>query len=300
MAIETADKAKIPPLTECIPPRSMFKKIGDSIITTVLSENRFNPLSHFSKERRRDGWGKIIPWFFPASFIYGEKPPGLIRAEELVDDGYGLIIACRHFSKRDFLMFTAFLHANSTVDRGREFYTALAFQEYTPGATRLLRYHGVTPKPIVIDDTVNIRKNFDTHGNERPLGEGTRGFVLGARTVLNKGGIVCLAPSAKRTLLHKPWDTNSIEMLLKVTKDKVAVISVGYDIRIGTITNYKKFQGYNLWLEYVVDCSNTNTKQELENKARQQDISVDRLVADDMATLSRPDFLGKEYDYLKV
>lgn len=293
MAIETATTPQL--FAECIPHRGMSKRIGDSIITTVLSENPLNPLSRFSREKRRDGWGKFIPWLFPASFSEGEKPKGLIKAEELVKDGYGLVIASRHFSSRDFLMLTAFVRQKSELTQNREIYVPLAFHQYTPGAIRLLKYHGVTPRPIVTEDTVAKHKNFDSDGNERKSGEGTTNFMRRATIILNEGGVVFLAPSAKRTLLHEPWEGRPIETFVRLTKGKLAIISVGFDIGIGPITSYEKFQGYNLWLEYKVGFGGVYTKEELVDKASQQGISVDRLISDDIAKLTRPEFLGGIY-----
>lgn len=303
MATEIADGALRSARLECVPSKKRKEKILDRVITTLLSESRFNPLHYISTERRRDIWGAIAKYPFPSIYPEGvlDKPPGLKKVEELARQGYGLIIATRHFSERDFLMLTGFFRDQSEISNGgRETYAPLAYHQYTRGAKRLLEYHGVIPWPIVTTETIRKRRNFDTHGNKLRPGEGSVLFQSATVGLLNRGGILFEALSATRTLTHEPPRLiKPIEQIIDETGDKVAVTIVGLDIKDSNVISYEGRQGYNFGTVYLINIGDTLTKQELKDKARKQGIGVDRLVANEMALLVRPETLGDVYKDLR-
>lgn len=303
MAPEIVDAESRAARLDCIPPKNKKEEKINRLFTTILSESRLNPAHYLPSEWRRDIWGWLATRLLPGAYPDGSltKPPGLLRAEELVKEGYGLIIASRHFSERDFLMLTAFFRNQSDISKGgRETYAPIAFHQFIAGAKRLLEFHNVIPWPVVTTETIRKKRNFDVRGNKLRPGEGSILFQSAAVGLLDRAGILFFAPSGTRTLKHEPPRLiKPIEQLINETGDKVAVLILGLDIQDPEVTDYENYQSYNPGLIYTINMGETLTKQELLEEARKQGIGVDKLVADKMAWLVRPSTLGDAYSEIR-
>lgn len=300
MKNEKIDGAESSVPLECISSKKTGSRIINLVAETILSERRFNPLHYVPVERRRDGWGAISKTAFPAVFSDGSltKPPGLLRAEKLGIQGFGIVVVYRHFSSNDPLVLTGFCHNQSEMLDEKEVFTPLAYHEYTRAAKRLLEYFGVTPLPIVTRETVKKHENYDAAGNTLRLGTGTDQYKVAAKSLLERGGVLFVAPSATRTPTHEPWK-HAIGMLVEATGDNVAFMSVGLDIQDPTITNYERYRGFNIRKTYLVSIGDTLTKAELIQRAEERGVTVDQCMSDDMAMLVRPQTLGESYRELR-
>lgn len=261
-----------------------------------------NPMHYLSLRQRRDLYGVISSAVFPSEV---RDPNGsLQRAEQLLDEGYSLAVATRHFSNADFFVLAGTYRRNSSItqngDGERHIIIPLAYHMQGPGAKGLFEFFGVTAKTIVTEETVKKGKNKNPSGKELKEGYGFLGYAKTSADELEHGGLVFMAPSATRRALHEPWEKKPIEVLVNLTEqsNKTAFMTVGLDMV--RANDYAKRRGYNLFRKFIVTMGPLYTKQQLLEEAEQRGISVDRVMADDMAQLVRPETLGERYAELRT
>lgn len=229
----------------------------------------------------------------------------LKKVEELVSgEGYGLVVATRHFSNRDFLMLMGRVGKNSRATTRREdqeltLFVPLAYHQLHPGVKGFLEYFGVTPLTVVTEETVKNDKNVSPSGEELPAGFGFLPYIRTAAQALNRGELVFVAPSATRTAFHEPWQGRPIEALVRFTRgnNKVAFMSVGLDIP--DVESYEEYRGFHFFRRYIITIGPLYEKLELLQIAKERSTEVDRVMADDIAMLVRPQSLGEAYRELQ-
>lgn len=273
---------------------SIKKEALNTAVSAVFSEHFLNPLHHVPMEMRRRGYTALTKRVLPTN--YEDSNQSLKKAEELIKEGYGLVVALRHFSNSDFpRVMNVFRIASDLISTGRKICLPLAYHMHTPASVSVLDYMGVKSFPVVTNETIKKGKNIDKEGKILPLGSGSVAFIRNSRSTLNEGGLIFIAPSAHRVSHHEPWKDPSIDSLMRAKK--VACMSVGVDIL--EIENYEKYRGFNRGLTYMVTLGELFEKEELQKKAKEKGISVDRFMADDMARLVSPQSLGQYYKELK-
>lgn len=224
------------------------------------------------------------------------------KAEELVKEGYGLSVVTRHLSNRDFFMLMGLFGKKSGVthNRGceRAISVPLAYHQLGLGVKGFFNYFGVIPMTIVTEETVRKGKNIDPSGQELQPGHGFVSYIKTASRVLDNGEIVFLAPFATRTALHEPWQGRPIESLVRLTKsDKVAFVSVGLDIP--GVESYDDYRGFSFFRRFNVTMGPVYKKSELQELAMERRTTIDRVMADGIAMLIRPQSLGEAYRELR-
>lgn len=266
---------------------------GAAILTPV------NPLHYLPMEWRRNLYVVASQALFPNDCI---DTNGIFeKAEKLQEEGYGLVLVTRHISARDFLMLTGLFRKMSGMTRDgsneREVYVPLAYHQQGLGVKGLFEYFEVFPKTVVTEETVKKGKNIDPSGRILQVGHGFRQYLGAASKALDTGGVVFLAPSGTRTALHELWGGRPIESLIKLTKtDKVAFVTVGLDIP--NVESYANCRGYRFFRKYVVTMGSIRTKEELLQIASAKG-AADRLMANDMALVVRPETLGESFRELR-
>jgi hypothetical protein len=127
---------------------------------------------------------------FPATIK--EVDRGLIKAEQLLLEGRGLVIILLHYSRRDpfeALKITLF----NPVMRERRIIVPIAYHHALPGLDELAAWLGGGVYPVVTPRT--IKKMGDRAPDPRPALEA---YMSGALTTLKDGGIVVFAPQGER------------------------------------------------------------------------------------------------------
>lgn len=262
-----------------------------------------NPLHQLPMPWRRWLYIRGSQFFFPNDCI--DPNQSLKKAEELVSgEGYGLIIVTRHLSNRDFLMLMGRIgkDCRTVTRRGKmeiSLHVPLAYHQQGLGIKGFFEYFGTYPKTVVTEETVREKRNVSPSGEKLPVGEGSLAYLIAARRALKEGELVFVAPSATRTAFHEPWGGEPIEALLRATRgnDKVAIMSVGLDIP--GVDSYEEYRGFNFFRRYTVTMGPVYTKSTLQQLAVERETTVDRVMADDIAMLVRPQTLGEAYGELR-
>lgn len=257
-----------------------------------------NPLHYLPMALRRKLYIAGSQALLPNNCI--DSSQSFQKAEELAKEGYGLAVVTRHFSNRDFFMLMGLFGKKSGVtrSRGREraISVPLAYHQLGLGVRGFFNYFGVTPMTIVTEETIRKGKNIDSSGQKLKAGHGFMQYIKTASQALDNGEIVFLAPSATRTALHEPWQGRPIESLVRLTKsDKVAFVSAGLDIP--EVENYADHRGFSFFRRFIVTMGPVYEKLELQGLAVERGTTVDRVMADDIAMLVRPQTLGEAYNH---
>ena len=159
----------------------------------------------------------------------------LNRAQELVKEGYGLIIIFPHFSMRDavdMMGFTArqpvFIERLITSPIARHIFDSLRFI-----IDPVTKIGSIDMYPVVNEDTKTKKKHREKY-KDVPEGEGMRPYLRAAVKTLKEGGIVPVAvQTGRRSHLYENGIKKSLSGLARMVGregfKKYAVLFVGLE-----------------------------------------------------------------------
>lgn len=184
-----------------------------------------NPRFLTEKEiRQRETASRLGRLLLPT--IIEDPLHGLDRAEELLEDGYGLVIASTHPSLLDLPRGLA------TIWRNKRFASTptmlpIAYYQHKD-KERLVdtasKWAAVPHYPIVTQDAIDKGKNIEN----LPKGYGNTTFYRDAKAMLGAGGIVYFMPSAGIRNHLEPTQEKATENLFTIARDsKTALLTVG-------------------------------------------------------------------------
>ena len=182
----------------------------------------------------------------------------LARAEILLEQGYGLIVAFNHFSKRDPFQVLKEMFSNKTI-LGKQIVSPIALHQSNESLIKIAASHGIRMHDIVTQDTLDTGKN---RGLEK--GEGLIEFTQDALDCLASGGIVMIPPQEGRRVALGPPERRTINTLLAQAKrrkiENIAVMTLG--LGFANSSDYSK-RGFNSFRQYTVGIGHTFKMEEL-------------------------------------
>lgn len=212
-----------------------------------------------------------------------ETSHGLERAEELLDQGMGLLILINHFGKTDPAQVINNVVFAREKMRRKPITTPIAYHQQKPYIKMLAGLTSINMKPIVTPDTIRLNQN-----DGLDQGTGLPDYINSSLQTLKQGGIVLLAPQAgRRERLGKPDKTMRLFMLLanrhKVNKFGILFIGLG----IEGITDYSEISagGLNIGKTYEINIGPTFTQEEAILDAGRQNLDLDTWVFSQLAPL---------------
>ncbi len=231
---------------------------------------------------RQIAWRKLAikiwrPPYAPARVEIVED--GVRKGDDLLEQGWGLVLPFTHFSGRDIIEMTLRPFAASRVLVRKPAVASIQWNHYWGfSAPRLFAsLTGITLVPIVTEDTLKTRKNYDRQHRALPLGHGTFEYLSLARRVLKEGGLVWVSPQQGRRPRLELSDKEPMKFLLGKENDaqKVAVLFVALSLL--NETDYSKREMLNLGRTFDVKLGPTLTKAELFQLSRAMGRSLDDL-----------------------
>ena len=187
---------------------------------------------------------------------------GMFRAQELVRDGYGLVVVSNHFSLRDGPQVIADVICGNELLRTRPILVPIAYHQCGKMVKMMGKFFDIQPLPIVTQETVDSGKD-----NGLPLGAGKDNYIMQVMTTLKQSGAVILLPQVTRCpkLDAKPT-ARPLGLLFaqaeKFKLDKVALVFVGVSLKGLEDYNDKKARRYNIWKTYQLNLGPCYTKEE--------------------------------------
>src|SRR3990167_9988096 len=156
-----------------------------------------------------------------------EQSSGLTKAEELLDQGRGLLILINHFGKTDPAQVINNVVFARKKMRCKPITTPIAYHQQKPYINMLAGLTSINIKPIVTPDTIRLNQN-----DGLDQGTGLTDYINSSLQTLKQGGIVLLAPQAgRRERLGEPDKTMRLFMLLakrhKVNNFGILFIGLG-------------------------------------------------------------------------
>lgn len=258
---------------------------------------------NFGKKLIRRGVGAITE----RSIFRGESidaiEGGLKRAEDLNEEGYGLIMLILHFSRRDPMQ--AMNEIIRSKMRDREISGPIAAHQTVHGiATWIARRMGINMDTVVTKQT-NEKARINGKP-ERMVGYGSLKYMRNAKEALLNGGVMVVAPQATRETTLEYDGQKTVGGLLNFAvlrpgNEKVAMHFVSFGID-GT-DDYGEKSGFNLRDKYQVTHGPTFTVEEalaeaakLSQDENDEDAginNIDRFVFDQLAQISPAAYLPK-------
>lgn len=212
-----------------------------------------------------------------------ESADGLARAEQLLTEGWGLVILANHFSLGDPPRIFKDVIFASQVMRQRKILVPVAFHQFGKGLMFAGKRLDIELAPVVTEETLRRNNNIGSRH------EGLFEYISKASGILQRGGVVLLFPQGTRSRDLESSETRAVSFLLRFTNngqfDHLAFLLTG----IGLADRYPgKIDGYNLMKKYQIVIGETYTKEEILNKAASLAISVDHWVFGQLANLASP------------
>ncbi|MGE5139659.1 MAG: hypothetical protein ACM3JD_09370, partial [Rudaea sp.] len=199
------------------------------------------------------------------------------RAEKLSEQGWGILMPFSHFSARDSMEMTIRPLSASPVLRSKPMVIAIEWSHYwnLPPLRLVARLAGVTLIPIVIDDTLKKRKNYDAQHRPLPLGHGTLEYFRVARRALRENGIVWVSPQQGRRPKLELTEREPMKFVLGKENDfqNIAVMFIALSLK-GEV-DYSRRTGLDLGKTFDVKMGPTITKAELYALSREMGRSID-------------------------
>ncbi len=202
---------------------------------------------------------------------------GIQRADELLEQGWGLVLPFTHFSGRDIVEMTLRPFAAGRMLVTRPIVVSIEWSHYWGLSIPRLSAEmtGITLIPIVTEDTIKKRKNYDRQKRPLPLGHGTFEYLSLARRALKEGGAVYVSPQQGRRPALELSDKEPMKFLLGKENElqKVAVMFVALSLH-GEV-DYSKRNLAVLGRMFDVRLGPTVTKAELFQLSRDLGRSID-------------------------
>ena len=198
----------------------------------------------------------------PHEIVKSEGTDGLTKAQELVKDGYGLIVAYTHFSLRDGPEIMMFL-AQQPVFKKRQIISPIGFHQYKEWIGKLADFAHIKLFPIVTTDTLN-----DPEFSHLRINDGIDAYIQAALDALDTGGIVPIAlQSGRRSTLGAP--TRALSMMMaqatRKQRERYGVLFVG--LEMPGLEDFEDVRGYNPAKKYRLTVGNAYTAHEVFQEA---------------------------------
>lgn len=202
---------------------------------------------------------------------------GVQRGDELMEQGWGLVLPFTHFCGRDVfeMVLRNFAVGRVLVTKPIVAGVEWSFLQGFSILQFLAQISGITLVPIVTEDTIKKHRNQDPQGRPLPLGHGTMEYLSLARRALKEGGAVFVSPQQGRRPRLMLSDKEPMKFLLGKESDsqKVAVLFVA--LSLVDEKDYARRTFLNLGRTFDVRLGPTLTKAELFEIARNMGKSVD-------------------------
>lgn len=236
--------------------------------------------------------GRVLP-------VEMRESPALSQADQLLANGYGLVVAIRHFSKGDFFRVLDLLFRSSPEIGKRPVLIPIAeHQRHFPGLAWTASFTNIQLQTIVTPDTKEREALKLAEGKKIPwqaglsVGTGVLGYIRAATKVLCEGGVVVSAPEAGRRSVLSPFKDEPFEALerglrrKKNPEAKVAYLFAG--IEIPGVKDYEKHFGYNLLRKYLVTFGEEAiTREAFLARVRENGLTIDELAYQIMLSLEQ-------------
>lgn len=219
-------------------------------------------------------------------------PGGLERACDLVDKGYGLIVAFTHSTFRDIVDLSVWLEHQRSFE-SRPMISPIAIHQIKPGINMLIELFDIEAYPIVTEDSrkrpeyakLDRREVFDLYSR----------YVQAASRGLRNGGIVPIAlQGGRRPTLGEP--TNGLSTIMHQTSrdeiDNYAVLFVGVEYP-GAENNPDASKHYNLFKRYRLNVGSVSTAGEIYDKVGKGH-AIDNWAYEQLALLVRKSYLTEK------
>ncbi len=199
------------------------------------------------------------------------------RAEMLADRGWGILMPFSHFSVRDIAEMTMRPMAASRVLISRPMVSGIEWSHYwnLPPLRLAARLAGITVVPIVIDDTLKKRKNYDAGRRSLPLGHGNREYFRVARRALREGGIVWVSSQQGRRPKLELTDKEPVKFLLGKENDFQNIGVLFINLSLKGETYYSGRSGLDLGRTFDTRMGPTVTKAQLYELSREMGKTID-------------------------
>jgi hypothetical protein len=231
---------------------------------------------------RHIAWRKLFTsiWRWPYAPARVEIVEGGIqRGDDLLEQGWGIVLPFTHFSARDIFEMTLRPFAASRVLVRKPAVVGIEWSHFW-GLSAPRFFAGVTGinlVPIVTEDTLKKRKNYDDQRRALPLGHGTIKYLSLARQALEEGAIVFVSPQQGRRPGLELSDKEPIKFLLGKENDSHKVAMLFLSLSLHNEMDYSKRGFLNLGRTFDVKMGPTLTKAELFKLSRDMGKSLDDL-----------------------
>lgn len=192
-----------------------------------------------------------------------ESANGLARAEQLLADGYGLIICANHFSRGDPVRIFDEIIFKSNVMRKRRLAVAVASHQFD----NILKFSGkllnLQLLPVVTDETIKLNKASQ---DDRHRIKSLFSYLTKSTETLKQAGIVLLFPQGTRQTQLTISERGPVGVLMRFLNgkvDRLAFLCTGLGINGVSDYSREKTGGLNLGRKYQMVIGQTWTWQEI-------------------------------------
>lgn len=192
-----------------------------------------------------------------------ESAGGLARAEQLLVDGYGLIICANHFSRGDPVRIFDEIIFKSNVMRKRRIAVAVASHQFD----NILKFSGklldLQLLPVVTNETIRLNKaSQDDYHRIKSLFS----YLKKSAETLKQAGIVLLFPQGTRQtqlVIPEKGAAGVLARFLNEKLERLAFLCIGLGIDGVEDYSREKIGGLNLARKYQMVIGQTWTWQEI-------------------------------------
>lgn len=217
---------------------------------------------------------------------------GLVRAQELLAEGCGIVVLINHFSLRDAQEVLKDIIFSQPVFRERFMTAPIAAHQSNVFLGLAASAFGVNVYPVVNEHSIR-----NGHAPASRKGEGVLQYLSEAAENLARGGVVLLAPQAGREPSLHPIRTRTVEFFSKQMQRR-HVANIGYLlVGLGIVgeTDYaaQRVRGHNLGKTFAVKIGETYLQNELVELSATEDLTVDQWVCKQFEPLVPTAYLGQ-------
>ncbi len=235
---------------------------------------------------------KVALGFLPTEYTSDQNSQeALQKTEELLQEGYGIVVLYNHFSKSDHIRTLARLVLDVPTVSKRPILSPVGIHQHNWYLKLLGKGTNVKLMPIV---TPNTRAEHpEKIPSIRPGAEMAREYLSKARQTLSAGGVLLLAPQAERkATLGKPLNGKPVKRILKnYANDMVAFLFAGLQIPGETDYSTASVRGLNRGREFLINLSGPLIKSMLLELSNYDLNQVDRVVFEHLRPLVSPAYL---------
>lgn len=216
---------------------------------------------------------------------------GLARAEQLHQEGYGIIVLINHFSRTDPI------HAMEAMVKSPEFANQrisapIAKHQAVTGIVGLGQATGIMLHEVVTQQTIESAEKKGKTQNLK-LGDGNMPYVRDATQTLLDGGIVIMAPQAtRRPILEFDPQKQPVRALLLWARNNPKIAIHFIALGIEGLGDYSKKRGTNIGTRYQIIHGPTFKRSEAEEQAGGGK-DIDRWAFEELVKIVPKEYLPK-------